>query len=504
MGTIFMSDKERKRLEVFSRVTADKISLMEATCHRHRWRAHLFFQRMCDFCDSPGRSSVQLLQSLQCFVWLRSGASAMIEMQIGFLNMAYSSEDRESRGNSSVFRVQHMGVIVAEPKSEPHETTGDLQDIAPAAIELSVAISCGWTAVDEFASDWESLADEVEESPFFATPGWYRAWRRAFGQLVEPQFVSVRAGNRLVGLLPLRLNSHHKLGISWRRYSSLENEYTPESCILLAPGQEDKVFNAALVHILEAGPLNYLHFPGVREDSVTARVLENVAARKQFHCLRDATDFASELVLKPNAPGYEASLPAKTRKRLGRDIRRAHRQLKLETQIVEQREDFDKVLPSLRKISGASWQGNGGTGTFGNGVIGEFYTEISRQLADRSELRIVLLHADGQPAAFELSAVNGQRLMVLKREFDARHRDAGIGKVALDELYKHGHGQGMKCLSLGAPRAPYKKDWANTRTISSDWLLFRAGAMGELQFACSQGLRCMAKRLLLPDRIRWT
>jgi len=375
----------------------------------------------------------------------------------------------------------------------------------PAQVQLTVETHAGWNAIEQLSGEWEDLAAAVNGPPFWGTPSWFRAWRSGFGETVDVRIVTVRSDGRLVGLLPMANESHRKLGIKWSLLRSLDNDYCPEYCVLLAPGSEDRVFNAAIEHIMRAdGRLRYLKFCGVRESSFAGRALEAVAAAGQWHCLRDGTNFGPELCLEPCMKQYEDALPARTRKRLRRDIRRAHRLLELQTRIVETLDELEDALPALRKISKCSWQGEAGTGTFNDGQVGAFYTIATRELACRGQLSLALLTAGGEPAAFELAAVSGSYQMVLKREFDAKHRDAGIGKVALDELYQHAHQRGLTHLSLGSPTAPYKNDWSNGGEMYGDWLIFPGGLKGEFHFACSQGPRWVAKRLLLPDRIRWT
>jgi len=345
-----------------------------------------------------------------------------------------------------------------------------------ASAPLKTEIVSGWSAVDDLAADWDELAACFSQPCYWALPGWFSAWRDAFGGDVRPCMVTVRAAGQLVGLLPLQYATQRMFGLLWKHLRSLDNNYSPEFCCLLAPGLEEPVLTAALEFLMgKGGPAGYVKLSGFCNDSPAGRALQAVAAKKRWHCLQDVSNYAPELSIESELNSYEEALSSKTRKRLRRDIRRAHKLLTLQTELIETPGELEKVLPALREISRQSWQGEAGTGTFADSPIGAFYTHVSRGLAACGQLRMVLLTADGEPAAFELAAVAESKLMVLKREFDARHRDAGIGKVALDVLYKNSHHRGLKCLSLGAPSAPYKDDWANSQAVCSDWMIFPPG-----------------------------
>jgi CelD/BcsL family acetyltransferase involved in cellulose biosynthesis len=58
---------------------------------------------------------------------------------------------------------------------------------------------------DSLASDWEALYRADPSATPFVSPGWGRAWLRHWDHNAEPWLVTVRDGDRLVGLAPLVL-----------------------------------------------------------------------------------------------------------------------------------------------------------------------------------------------------------------------------------------------------------------------------------------------------------
>ncbi len=59
---------------------------------------------------------------------------------------------------------------------------------------------------EELASEWEEVFEADPDATPFVSPGWGLAWIKHLGEGTEPWFVTVRDGERLVGLAPLALD----------------------------------------------------------------------------------------------------------------------------------------------------------------------------------------------------------------------------------------------------------------------------------------------------------
>jgi CelD/BcsL family acetyltransferase involved in cellulose biosynthesis len=68
-------------------------------------------------------------------------------------------------------------------------------------VDTPVALE-GLEALDQLAPAWSRLADEVAAPPHWR-PEWVRAWWKAFGR-GRLELVTVRRGNRLVGVAPMQ------------------------------------------------------------------------------------------------------------------------------------------------------------------------------------------------------------------------------------------------------------------------------------------------------------
>src|SRR5438128_727111 len=105
-------------------------------------------------------------------------------------------------------------------------------------------------ALEPLADEWTELADNAGAAPFLY-PGWFRAWRPAFGAGAL-RLVTARRGGRLVGVVPMQARRG-----AWR---SPTNAHTPGFDLLALDGEALAALSGALftdrVRDLNVAPLD--------------------------------------------------------------------------------------------------------------------------------------------------------------------------------------------------------------------------------------------------------
>lgn len=173
----------------------------------------------------------------------------------------------------------------------------------------TAALHHGAAAIDALAPAWSDLLRRVPGASAFATPGWARAWWRTYGRHHEAVLLEVRAGGRMVGLLPLQVSHIRGTGVrvlellggsppDWRIW--LRNPYGLGlkfiNELLVEPGHERGVLDAVR-RTLSSGELRWdtMRLTCVPSDNPLTRGFDAVAEgwsarRTPFTRLRIDTD----------------------------------------------------------------------------------------------------------------------------------------------------------------------------------------------------------------------
>jgi CelD/BcsL family acetyltransferase involved in cellulose biosynthesis len=95
-----------------------------------------------------------------------------------------------------------------------HHPGRALEARAPgAAGRWTVRAHHGAEAIDRLAPGWRALLARLPQASAFSTPGWARAWWRAYGGRRQAVILEVRDGDRLAALLPLQVSLVRGLGL---------------------------------------------------------------------------------------------------------------------------------------------------------------------------------------------------------------------------------------------------------------------------------------------------
>ncbi|MGH9365216.1 MAG: GNAT family N-acetyltransferase, partial [Thermoanaerobaculia bacterium] len=117
--------------------------------------------------------------------------------------------------------------------------TGDAQRHGVAAEPLALGVV---SHLDEFLAMEDAWNDLLEKSPQRGQPmlshEWFRAWWEAFGSDKELFVLTLRAGDRLIGIAPLmraRVSYH---GLPVRLLSLITNDHTNRADLIIAERPE--------------------------------------------------------------------------------------------------------------------------------------------------------------------------------------------------------------------------------------------------------------------------
>jgi CelD/BcsL family acetyltransferase involved in cellulose biosynthesis len=301
--------------------------------------------------------------------------------------------------------------------------------------------------VAALAPEWEELAERIGAAPFL-WPGWVAAWLRAWGG--RPRIVALREDGELKAVLPLIR--------SFGLLANPANSHTP----LAAAVAEDPsyIHQIARAAVAARAPRTDLRSLDTR-DPLLAEM--RAAALAHGHTtIERVTDREPYVDLSGSFEGYEAGLPRKHRKELGRMGRRLEDEGSVSVEFADGRERLPELLEEGFKIEGSGWKTERGTAIALVPEALRFYTEIAQWAASRGWLRLAFLRLDGRPLAFDFCLEASGSFYALKGGYDIEYRRFGPGSLLTLESLRRAYEGGLESYEFLGTDDPYKLQWTST------------------------------------------
>lgn len=303
------------------------------------------------------------------------------------------------------------------------------------------------SGIEDLGEEWDALADRVG-APLFARPGWYSAWRAAFGA-GEPEFVTVRRDGRLAGI-----------GALQRRGSVLEsmtNWHTVEFDLLAE--DETSVQNLAAA-IFETSPRR-ASFAFMTEGESCVGVLAAAASHARYRTITRTLESSPYVRIEGTWDAYQAGrdrhLVTETRRRR----RRLEEQGSVTFELTDGRERLDSLLAEGFPIEASGWKGEQGTAILSRPETRRFYTDLARWAATRGALRLAFLRLNDRPLAFQFLIEDAQTLYFLKGGYETAFRKLAPGTLLIEEVLSYAFANRLRTFEfLGFPD-PFKLDWTD-------------------------------------------
>jgi CelD/BcsL family acetyltransferase involved in cellulose biosynthesis len=338
------------------------------------------------------------------------------------------------------------------------------------------------SAIATLAAEWEALAERVDAPPF-VRPGWIEAWMGAFSS-ARPAILATRTEGRLTGVLPL-LRRHGAL-------TSPTNWHTPAFGALVdGRGAARALAEALLAERAACTDLSHLDAtdPLIEEVRNAAggagrRTIERLVARQPYVDLSGGFD------------AYEATLPRKHRKEVGRLRRRLAAEGTVSFEFADGSERLDALLEEGFAIEGSGWKADQGSAIVSRPDTLRFYTDIARWAAAGGWLRLAFLRLDGRAIAFDMCIEAAGATYVLKGGFDASYRRLGPGVVLTHESLARAFERDLASYEFLGSDDAYKLSWTTTARERVRLQTFSQSPLGVVHHVAWSRGRPFAKRAL--------
>ena len=325
---------------------------------------------------------------------------------------------------------------------------------------------------------WRELLAQSPGATAFASPEWVLTWYRHFESRHGVYVVTIRKGDRLVGLMPFGRSRFGGRRAGFRLLVSAGTEHGDYGEPLLGT---DPVPVAAAVadHLcqLVRDESVALNLRRLCDDGPLLRALEehdDVGRHPMGHVAQNAiVDFAA-------LDDPEAYLERMARKR---DIPRSLRRLRercADVSFEPTTDDTDGALDAMRDMLARRWAAGGGPRTFATGALEAFARDVVRALVDGGLGRVSTVRADGRPISVSVDFCLGRRYVGHNSAFDPELAAYGPGQAHLLDVLRHALSEGAVEFDLRAGDYPYKRKWANAERVTRSIVLVAPGRAGEL------------------------
>ncbi len=321
--------------------------------------------------------------------------------------------------------------------------------------------------IDAVGDEWDELVDRVGGSPF-TRPGWFAAWWNAFGE-GRLEILTARAGDRLVGIVPLRRRG----GI----VESATNAYTP-SFELVA---EENVVAPLAGAIVARGGRGSVSF--VDAGGAGARGLAAAAAEARLPFLVTTVQRSPYISIETDWDTFVASVGSKRNSDIRRRRRRLEEQGEVSVEIVSGGEHLRRALDEGFALEPSGWKLEERTAILSRPETVRFYTDLATWAADRGILRLLFLRVDGRPIAFEYGLEERGRGFILKGGHDPAFVRFAPSTLLLHARLEAAFSEGLESFEFLGDDEPWKRTWTSLvrERVQVQW--FSASPLGRARRA---------------------
>ena len=323
-------------------------------------------------------------------------------------------------------------------------------------------------AAEAIAPEWDDLVARLEGSLYMSF-SWCRVWWSHYGQGRELRLMAVRAGEELVGVLPMFVE---RLGavIGRARVSKLVGSDSTLA-IVDPPLQADAAAEAlrmAMDKLFRDDRCDLVHFGPCSDETQVAAIRTSVAdLGDEARMIRDRESGSSTIFEMPE--GFEAylrSLSKNQRSNYRRNLNKLNAAFDFTVDVVRDAQTVEHEFDAFVEMHQAQWNEVNKLGHFGDWPASrEFTRDLVQTLAPRDGVRLIRLSADEQVVSyyfcFQLDETVYWRLPArLTGDWD----QFAVGRVGLLKMMEVAAAEGATTIEAGNGRYEYK-DKLNAQTL---------------------------------------
>jgi CelD/BcsL family acetyltransferase involved in cellulose biosynthesis len=268
--------------------------------------------------------------------------------------------------------------------------------------------------------EWrELLVSCPSHASIFQSATWLRTWWDEFGADRELVLLSVRDGQRLVGVVPL-MREGNRLSFAG---DTRVCDYMDFPC---TSGRERELL-AAIFRSLGEEPWEEMSLWALREDSPILAVLPAVCTEIGLTFASDHEDVCPQIALPRDFEEYMASLDKKDRHELRRKLRKLSQAGETELEVIEAPED---AVAALDDFVWMLRESRADKAAFMTPQMESFFRSLVVNLAGEGLIEMIFLKLGGKRAACVLCFRAGDQSLLYNSGYDPAYSPFSVGLLS--------------------------------------------------------------------------
>lgn len=349
-------------------------------------------------------------------------------------------------------------------ETSTRQAEGTAADYSSADERLSCAIIADVAGLDALAADWQRLWEVGSRREIFATLAWVRACSNAEGRGRQLHTVVVRAGSKVVGILPLEM---HRGNLRF-----ITHEFSDYNDILVDHPNPASVIEFALRSLFQSDAnWKTCTLTNISEKSILYTSLDRLSHALVPKTVQRLCAVCPALILGEDSAESVAAILKKTKNRyyqnrMGKIGKLVFRHLETRAEVHEHFPKFKNQYVCRRALAGDEDYAR-------HDRLFAVLASAIEHLDPRSDLRFSVLELDGVPLAYHLGFEIGDRLVYFKPTFNVDYWEHSPGGVLLDNLLLYARDRGLRVLDMAVGDEEYKNRVANTFDSNFELVLYR-------------------------------
>lgn len=364
-----------------------------------------------------------------------------------------------------------------------------LQPSAP----LDVRVVSDERGFDALEQTWLLLQEASPDSSIFLSWNWQRLWWKHYGAERRLRIVVVSDGARVVGLLPLYVESQRKLGglLEARklRQIGVGGDTAPDDLgALLLPGFESLAV-ARMIHFLarQCPDWNMLDWSDLPAESTLGSALAEGLAQAGLRTSCSWSEPISYGDLPSTWDAYRSSLSRNRRETMGRKRRKFEAQAGAGLRVIDSPQALDAGFEQLARLHQLRWTGRTERPGFSTAQYRGFHLELMHALLRQGQLHLLALEMEGRTIAMLYGMQYKKRFCFFQSGFDPAYAAFSPGDVLMGLAVEFAILQGCTVFDMLKGDHDYKRHFVQQERRNLEVRAFRPGIV-DLAYRFQQAL----------------
>lgn len=329
--------------------------------------------------------------------------------------------------------------------------------------QIKIEKSVGKNALLQIREDWTNLFAQTNCAAFLSFE-WISAWYEKLAENREIYLLKAFENEKLIGILPLCLQTKKVFGMRFRRLGFLGEEIGGADYLDLIAKDEDKaeIWAKFFEFLREEKDFDSFDLQNLAQSSETVSILENLCERDKSFRFKSIDSFICPQINLIS--GWESVLnSSKRRENFKRRLKKLEKMQGFEFRSATAKAEIAAAFERFAFLHEKRWEKDGGSEATGLPQLMKFHRAVVEKLAEKSLIRFDEIWVEGACRASVYGLDNGRIFYYYNAGYDLDWANYSVGMVLIGLSIKAAIARGNVLYDFLRGEENYKFDWSNTQ-----------------------------------------